>query len=182
MKLTSQALPAVFAMLTAATVLAAVVLIPTPQSVHAAQAIPSGAVSQAPALLPVPKSYPAPTNLQVLPKDLTGAQVHEIMEQWEAGLGVHCGTCHAADPKNIGPNGKPRLNYADDSREEKATARLMFTLSEEINKKYIAKIKNSGVPVTCGTCHRGHMGPEPFVPPVKEGKPAVVPVPLPAAK
>jgi len=104
-----------------------------------------------------------PTNLQVLPKNLTGDQVHEIMEKWEGELGVHCSTCHAADPKNIGPNGRPRLNYADDSKPEKATARLMFKMTEDINVNYVSKVPSSEMPVTCGTCHRGHFGPEPFV-------------------
>jgi hypothetical protein len=99
----------------------------------------------------------------VLPKNLTGDQVHEIMETWEAYLGVHCSTCHAADPKNIGPNGRPRLNYADDSKPEKATARLMYKMTEDINVNYVSKVPSSEVPVTCGTCHRGHFGPEPFV-------------------
>jgi hypothetical protein len=108
--------------------------------------------------------HAAPTNLQVLPKTLTGDQVHEIMETWEASLGVHCSTCHAADPKNIGPNGRPRLNYADDSKPEKASARLMYKMTEDINVNYVSKIPSSDVPVTCGTCHRGHFGPEPFVP------------------
>ncbi len=112
---------------------------------------------------------PAPTNLQVLPKNLTGAQVHEIMEKWEGELGTSCKTCHAVDPKNIGPNGRPRLNFADDSKEEKRTARLMVKMVEQINADYIAKIDSSGAPVTCGTCHRGHLGPEPFTPaPEKE--------------
>ncbi|MGA2085487.1 MAG: c-type cytochrome [Terracidiphilus sp.] len=108
-------------------------------------------------------NYPAPTNLKVLPKDLTGQQVHEIMRQWEGSLGAHCSTCHTADPNNIGPNGRPRLNFADDSRPEKATARLMYTMTEDINRNYVSKVPSSEVPVTCGTCHRGHLGPEPFV-------------------
>lgn len=106
--------------------------------------------------------HPAPTNLQVLPKNLTGEQVHEIMEKWEGYLGTKCSTCHAPDPKNIGPNGRPRLNYADDSKKEKATARLMFKMTEMINVDYIGKIDSSGEPVTCGTCHQGHLGPEPY--------------------
>jgi hypothetical protein len=108
---------------------------------------------------------PAPTNLQVLPKTMTGDEVHDLMHKWEAALGTECSTCHAADPKNIGPNGKPRLNFADDSKPEKATARLMVRMVEEINTQYIGKIDNSGMPVTCGTCHRGHLDPGPFVPP-----------------
>jgi hypothetical protein len=113
---------------------------------------------------PPPHSFPAPTNLKVLPRNLTGEQVHEIMEKWEGELGTGCKTCHAVDPKNIGPNGKPGLNFADDSKDEKKTARLMYQMTENINVNYVAKIDSSGDPVTCGTCHRGHLGPEPFVP------------------
>lgn len=118
---------------------------------------------------PPPRVYPAPTNLKVLPKDLSGQQVHEIMEKWEGSLGAHCNTCHTPDPNNIAPNGRPRLNFADDSKKEKATARLMFTMTEEINRNYVAKIDSSSAPVTCGTCHRGHLCPEPFVIPPEDG-------------
>ena len=113
---------------------------------------------------PPPHEMPAPTNLKVLPKDLTGAQVHEIMEKWEGELGTNCKTCHTADPKKLGPNGKPQLNFADDSKEDKQTARKMFKMVEDINANYISKIDSSGAPVTCGTCHRGVKEPEAFVP------------------
>jgi hypothetical protein len=106
--------------------------------------------------------HPAPTNLKVLPKNLTGDRVHEIMHQWEADLGVHCRTCHVEDPKDIGPNGRPRFNYAVDSKPEKASARIMYAMVEDINSNYVAKIEDSGMPVTCGTCHQGHLNPEPF--------------------
>lgn len=125
---------------------------PPSQESHAQAAIPAGPQH----------SHGVPTNLQVLPKTMTGEQVHELMEKWEGYLGTKCSTCHAADPKNIGPNGRPRLNYADDSKKEKATARLMFKMTEGINVDYIGKIDSSGEPVTCGTCHRGHLGPEPY--------------------
>ncbi len=108
---------------------------------------------------------PPPTNLQVLPKTLTGEQVHEIMHKWEAALGAECTTCHAADPEKKMPNGRPMLNFADDSKPEKGTARLMVKMVEEINSQYIGKVDSSGAPVTCGTCHRGHLDPPPFVPP-----------------
>lgn len=117
-----------------------------------------------------PRSFPAPTNLKVLPKDLTGQQVRDIMEVWEGSLGGHCNTCHAADPKNVGPNGRPRLNFADDSKPEKTTARMMFTMMEDINKNYVGKL-DSAPKVTCGTCHRGHLDPEPFVIPPDHGPP-----------
>jgi hypothetical protein len=111
---------------------------------------------------------PAPTNLQVLPKTMTGDEVHELMHKWEADLGTECSSCHSADPKNIGPNGRPRLNFADDSKPEKATARLMVRMVEEINAQYIGKIDDHGQPpqpVSCGTCHRGHLDPPAFVAP-----------------
>jgi hypothetical protein len=38
----------------------------------------------------------------------------------------------------------------------------MFKMMEQINVDYIGKIDSSGEPVTCGTCHRGHLGPEPY--------------------
>ncbi|MGD0939775.1 MAG: c-type cytochrome [Terracidiphilus sp.] len=112
--------------------------------------------------------HPVPTNLKVLPKTLTGEQVHEIMEGWEAALGTHCDNCHTADPKNIGPNGRPRLNFADDTKPAKSTARLMYKMTLDINENYISMVDNSGAPVTCGTCHRGHLGPEPFIAPKEQ--------------
>ena len=152
MKSFSQSLStAAAALLTAAVFVAAMVA-------QAPQAPPPPAGSA-----PPPRTFPAPTNLKVLPKTLTGDQIHEIMEKWEGSLGVHCNTCHAEDPKNIGPNGRPRLNFADDSKPQKSTARLMYKMTEEINGNYISMVENAKTPVTCGTCHRGHLDPEAFV-------------------
>jgi hypothetical protein len=130
--------------------------------VFAAQSPAPAPVAQA-APPPPEHTHPNPTNLQVLPKNLTGEQVHEIMHKWEAELGTGCKTCHTAS-KELGPNGKPQLNFADDSKDEKKTARVMYKMVEDINANYVAKIDSSGDPVTCGTCHRGHLGPEPFIP------------------
>jgi hypothetical protein len=149
------------------TVAAAVTIAVASGSLLAGRSLVYAAQGPAPAP-PPPHEMPAPTNLKVLPRNLTGAQVHEIMEKWEGELGTGCKTCHTADPKTLGPDGKPRLNYADDSKEEKRTARVMYKMTEEINVNYVAKIDSSGDPVTCGTCHRGHLGPEPFAVPEKE--------------
>ena len=125
-----------------------------------------------------PRNYPAPKNLKVLPKDSTGKQVHDTMEKWAGSLGVHCDTCHMADPNNIGPNGRPRLKFDDDSKTDKQIARIMYTMTEQMNKDYISKAMDldtdhdkddMGSPVTCGTCHRGHKMPEKFVPPPENG-------------
>jgi hypothetical protein len=106
--------------------------------------------------------YPAPTNLKVLPNNLNGAEVRAIMHQWEDQLGAECSACHARDPKSLGPNGLPQLNYADDSKPEKSRARLMYTMVDDINTNYIGRIEGSGLPVSCGTCHQGNLKPEPI--------------------
>ena len=155
MKITGFSLPAAAAAFLAVALVAASTFAQAPPPAQG----PAGAA-------PPPGHFkmPNPTNLQVLPKDLTGDQVMEIMHGWEAQLGAECSTCHAADPTKIGPNGKPRLNFADDSKKEKKIARLMLHMTEDINKNYVSMVENSGQPVKCGTCHRGHVTPEPFVP------------------
>ena len=120
---------------------------------------------------------PPPTNLKVLPKETTGEQVHEIMHGWEAQLGAECTTCHAVDPNRKMPNGRPALNFADDSKPEKNTARLMYRMMEDINKNYVSKVEDKDhdkdhekeeAAVTCGTCHRGHVHPPTFVAPKED--------------
>ena len=63
------------------------------------------------------------------------------------------------------PNGRPRLNFADDSKPEKKTARLMYKMTNDINDNYVSMVDEGTAKVTCGTCHRGHLKPETYVPP-----------------
>lgn len=124
---------------------------------------PQGTSTPAAAPPPLtPRTYPAPVNLKVLPKNLTGQQVHNIMEQWNGELGVRCGACHAEDPGFAATDGPARPALAEDSKALKEIARLMYTMTEEINTNYIVRVAGSSKPVTCGTCHRGDIGPEPF--------------------
>ncbi|HEX8711863.1 MAG TPA: c-type cytochrome [Terracidiphilus sp.] len=144
-----------------------------------AQTEPSGPPPGAPAGAPMHREmhFPPPKNLQVLPKDLTGDQVHHIMEGWAAALGTHCDTCHAPNPNApVQAGQRPRLDFALDIKPEKKTARMMVTMVEQINSEYISKVKNSGVKVSCGTCHRGHLSPPVFTPPPEhhEGPPTHV--------
>jgi cytochrome c551/c552 len=143
------------------------------------QPAPAQTAPAPPAGAPMPgsrpmRNFPAPTNLQVLPKNLTGQQVHQIMEGFAGALGVHCDFCHAADPSKMGPNGRPMLNFADDSKDDKKIARVMISMVQQINGDYISKTTAMdpdamGMKVTCGTCHRGHQMPEDFVPPSEHG-------------
>ena len=95
-------------------------------------------------------------NIQVL-KDMPAPHLMEVMHAFKDALGVKCSFCHVEGA------------FDRDDKPEKQTARKMFKMVEDINSNYISKIDSSGAPVTCGTCHRGHLGPEPFVPaPEKE--------------
>jgi hypothetical protein len=183
----SFASPARIALL-AAVLFAGAAVAQDPQSAPAPQSPAPGAAEQAPpgpqAGARPPRNFPAPTNLKVLPKDLTGAQVREIMEGWAGDLGVHCDTCHSADPNHMGPNGRPRLNFASDEKDDKLMARIMYQMTEDDKNNYVArvaemdKMDEPAAPLTCGTCHRGHLDPEKYTPPAEhppQGAPGAMP-------
>ena len=128
----------------------------------AAQAPPAKSTAAAP---PPHGGYPMPVNLKVLPKNLNGQQVHDIMEQWSAELGVRCIACHHKLPAAFEQTDQPTPTYAQDSKQMKQVARLMYTMTDQINTNFIAKVEGSGMPVTCGTCHRGNISPDPFLMP-----------------
>lgn len=109
------------------------------------------------------QAFPAPVNLKALPKTLTGRQVHDIMQQWSAELGVRCNACHVRDLDGVVPAGLAHPRFADDVKPMKGAARIMYTMTEEINRKFITGDDGVSGPVTCGTCHRGKIKPEPFV-------------------
>jgi hypothetical protein len=148
---------------------------PAAALISAAFAVAS--IAQAPSTQPPPAESghhheePAPKNLKVLPKTMTGEQVHEVMHGWAGALGTECSHCHAEDPNRKMPNGRPALNFSDDSKPEKNTARLMYKMVKDINENYVSMVPASQEkpqPVTCGTCHRGHVKPPEFVPPKHE--------------
>jgi hypothetical protein len=159
---------------TAASLLAAVIFA-SAASAQDPQGPPAGAPpAGAPPARGGMQNMAPPKNLKVLPKDLTGRQVRDIMETWADDLGVTCEKCHVTDPNAPPmPNGRPRLNYAADDKNEKAEARIMYTMTEDVKKNYVAKVADMdkmpdpAAPLTCGTCHRGKFTPEAFVPPPK---------------
>ncbi|HUY80162.1 MAG TPA: c-type cytochrome [Acidobacteriaceae bacterium] len=108
---------------------------------------------------------PRPTNLKVLPKNITGKQLMTIMHGFKGALGVECSFCHAGNPATH------HMNFASDEKPEKNIARTMLRMTHEINMKYLSTVHVSDAAanqkmVTCGTCHRGHAIPVAFV--VKE--------------
>jgi hypothetical protein len=100
-----------------------------------------------------------PVNLQVLPADISAAQIGKLMKRFEADLGVTCNHCHVEDPTTR------KFDYASDENPDKTTARLMISMLQDINDKYLARLggdRRYAVPVTCGSCHLGQSSPPSF--------------------
>jgi cytochrome c553 len=101
-----------------------------------------------------------PKNLKVLPKNISGDDLHKIMDGWKTALGVKCNFCHApaADTTNH------HLDFASDAKPEKDMARRMYKMAGKINKKFFKEAKddkgNSIAVVTCITCHHGNPHPD----------------------
>ena len=109
------------------------------------------------------RAMPAPTNLQVLPKDIAPQDLMKMMFGFSQALGVQCNFCHEVNEQTHQPN------FAADTKPEKASARTMIAMTQEINSKFMTQIKDADATpadktVTCGTCHRGDHMPAPFVP------------------
>jgi hypothetical protein len=120
------------------------------------------------------RQAPAPTNLKVLPKDITGQQLIAIMRGFTGDLGVGCNYCHAEDPATHRPN------FASDANPMKDRARVMIKMAQAINTEYLTQLDNPKAmsKVTCGTCHRGMSTPAEFVPqPRQRPAPATQPTP-----
>jgi hypothetical protein len=96
-------------------------------------------------------------NLKVLPKDISSKDLQGIMaDDFEDGLGVSCGFCHASAAGDHG------LDFASDAKPEKEIARRMMRMTLDLNKKYFKvhkpRIGSNTLTITCATCHKG----EPF--------------------
>ncbi len=105
-------------------------------------------------------AYAHPRNLKVLPRDISAAALKNLMERYREALGVSCSYCHAEDERT------GRLDYASDEKPAKATARLMITMLNDINGKYLAQLGDPryAVNASCGSCHQGESDPPVFEP------------------
>jgi hypothetical protein len=112
----------------------------------------------------------APTNLQVLPKDMPAQEVTALMQGIAQSLGVQCNYCHVQAPveppaEDAPPaagrgrgQGPPPFNFAADDKPEKKTARMMLKMVDDINARLAAELGKPAadlVRVQCVTCHRG---------------------------
>jgi cytochrome c553 len=98
-------------------------------------------------------------NLKVLPKNISSHDLQSIMaDDFEDGLGVTCGFCHANAKDGHG------LDFVSDAKPEKEMTRQMMRMTIGINKKYFKlkhpAIGNQGLVVSCTTCHKGQAFPD----------------------
>jgi len=103
-------------------------------------------------------SQSKPTNLKVLPKDMSGDDVDKLMHRYDQYLGVPCGYCHEENPQS------KQIDYVSDENPVKETARFMISMTSDLNNKYLAQLgdRRYAEPFTCGNCHLGHVQPPAF--------------------
>ncbi len=109
------------------------------------------------------RPLPKPTNLKVLPKDITPQELMRTMRAYAGALGVECNFCHAVNPQTH------KLDFASDAKDDKGIARTMIAMTHTINEQFMSQVNDpDAMPadkhVTCGTCHRGHSMPAHFMP------------------
>jgi hypothetical protein len=105
-------------------------------------------------------NYPKPTNLKVLPKDISGSDIDKLMHRYQRDLGVPCGYCHDQNPQT------KVIDFTSDENPIKDTARFMITMTSDINTKYLGQLgdRRYSEPLTCGNCHQGQVQPPTFSP------------------
>jgi hypothetical protein len=111
---------------------------------------------------PKPATKPEETfkNLKVLPKDISKDALDSIMHEFSNSLDVHCTFCHARWKDTT----KKGLDFASDEKDNKNTAREMFTMTSYVNTHFF-NFDHSTKPdtihlVICYTCHRGMKEPD----------------------
>lgn len=103
--------------------------------------------------------FPPPsfTNLQVMPRDTGAGELVATMKGFTRALGVRCQHCH------VGEEGMALelFDFAGDVKPQKATARSMMRMVQEINTRLDAAVPNKSkqARVSCWTCHAGRTTP-----------------------
>lgn len=122
---------------------------------------------------------PPPVNLQVLPKDMTRAQVLPIMQAFTQALGVTCAHCHDWE------QGRAVNDMALDVKPAKNVARAMMRMVGQVNplvqQAVAPKAATDVVGVNCMMCHRGAAIPVLPPPPARGAGPGGPPAGAPPA-
>src|SRR5258706_7801858 len=99
------------------------------------------------------------TNLQVVPKDISKADLVMTMRNLAGALGFRCHNCH------VGPDDLTGMDFAIDEKPTKKVAREMLKMVQSVNatlETLPPRAEPEAEPrgsVTCYTCHRGAQRP-----------------------
>lgn len=99
-----------------------------------------------------------PKNLQVLPGNISPADLASQMRRFKLALGVECSHCHEGTDNHSFSD----FDFADDSKDTKRIAREMLQMVSAINGMVTGLNRgpdHQTVEVTCVTCHRGNSRP-----------------------
>jgi hypothetical protein len=105
-----------------------------------------------------PKSGSLKTNLTVLPKSMSAADIIQVMVSYTQELGVQCAFCHVENPQT------QQVDFASDENPRKQIARVMIGMLSDINNKYLPQVgdRRYAAPISCGNCHQGQTYPPVF--------------------
>jgi hypothetical protein len=123
---------------------------------HRGQAVPAAfqrdpaAIARATKLMNIPPDAADKPAEQVFKnirtfKGVPAGRLPVVMTLFTTSLGVDCKHCHAGD------------SYASDDKPEKEKARQMLTV---VSKGILREFYGGNGPVTCYSCHQGHVKPE----------------------
>ena len=96
-------------------------------------------------------------NLQILPEDISPADLKATMNSFKAALGVRCTFCHVRE------GNPPEFNYPLDKKDRKRKARVMLQMVAAINGTFLPRVKDDehhSPSASCITCHRGKETPQ----------------------
>jgi hypothetical protein len=104
------------------------------------------------AFMPQQEEKPKPTNLKVLPKNISHDDLEKVMKGFKTALGVKCDFCHT--PRKDDPK---KLDFTSDENPKKDIARGMIKMTQKINKKYFHRKDKEGklINISCVSCHNG---------------------------
>ena len=96
-----------------------------------------------------------PKNLKVLPEDVKGARLGQVMRGFVSALGVRCEFCHMGEGPDL-----TQFDFESDEKPTKQKARVMIRMVQAINESHLEELTELGVAadqrvqVDCMICHR----------------------------
>ncbi len=97
------------------------------------------------------------TNLELLPEDISRADLINTMRGFSEQLGVRCNFCHVGEDQT---SAFSDFDFASDEKGHKRITRIMMAMTRAINETYLSEVKGHGnTQVTCATCHHGQSSP-----------------------